>query len=180
MSAKSSQTATASTAKRTTRTARGSKAKQVAVAKHGLLFVGNKRQLSALLARTEAAEISGSERGTSKGKVKGETKREPAMQRFEVVVEPARGIRPEIRHSKAFVIRAAKADMLEIIGEAADAREIIDRIAGWAGSQAAALRWYRTQAIPALGDQTAEALVRTGQAALVRRYLDSIAAGGFA
>lgn len=61
-----------------------------------------------------------------------------------------------------------------------DESEIIERVKPWAGSEAAARRWYRSQMIPALGDQTAEALVRTGQADLVRRYLDGIAAGGFA
>lgn len=61
-----------------------------------------------------------------------------------------------------------------------DETEIIERVKPWAGSAAAARKWYKSQMIPALGDQTAEALVRTGQADLVRRYLDGIAAGGFA
>jgi len=58
--------------------------------------------------------------------------------------------------------------------------EIIDRVTSWAGSKAKAERWFRSEPIPALGDQTAEGLVRTGQASLVREYLDAIAAGGFA
>lgn len=62
----------------------------------------------------------------------------------------------------------------------ADADEIIERVTPWAGSKAAATRWFRAQPLPALGDRTAEALVRSGHAALVRRYLDGIAAGGFA
>lgn len=61
-----------------------------------------------------------------------------------------------------------------------DGEEIIARVEPWAGSRQKAERWFRSQPIPALGDQTAEALVRTGQAALVRRYLDAIAVGGFA
>lgn len=60
------------------------------------------------------------------------------------------------------------------------AAEIIERVTSWAGSKAAAEKWFRNQPIPALGDQTAEGLVRTGQAKLVRQYLDAIAVGGFA
>ncbi len=58
--------------------------------------------------------------------------------------------------------------------------EIISRIETWAGGKAQAMAWYRAQPIPALGDRTAEALVKTGQASLVRDYLDHIALGGFA
>jgi hypothetical protein len=61
-----------------------------------------------------------------------------------------------------------------------DAEEILVRVQSWAGSRTAARLWFRSQAIAALGDQTAEALVRTGQARLVRQYLDGIAAGGYA
>ena len=58
--------------------------------------------------------------------------------------------------------------------------EILTRVEAWAGGLPQALGWYRGQGIPALGDQTAEALVRTGEAALVRAYLDGLAAGGYA
>lgn len=58
--------------------------------------------------------------------------------------------------------------------------EIVNRITDWAGGRDQALAWYRSTPIPALGDQTAEAYVNTGRADLVRRYLDSIAEGGFA
>ncbi len=58
--------------------------------------------------------------------------------------------------------------------------EILDRIAGWAGGTAQALVWYRSQPIPALDGRTAEALVKTGQAAAVRDYLDHLALGGYA
>jgi hypothetical protein len=50
----------------------------------------------------------------------------------------------------------------------------------WAGGRLQALAWYRGQSIPALGDQTAEALVKTGGADIVRSYLDGMAAGGYA
>lgn len=61
-----------------------------------------------------------------------------------------------------------------------EADEILRRVEAWAGSRDQARSWYRGQGISALGDQTAEAMVRTGQADLVRRYLDSIAVGGYA
>ena len=61
-----------------------------------------------------------------------------------------------------------------------DMIEILTRVAPWAGGMPQALGWYRGQSIPALGDQTAEALVKTDQAALVRSYLDGVAAGSYA
>ncbi|HOV04628.1 MAG TPA: XRE family transcriptional regulator [Hyphomicrobiales bacterium] len=57
---------------------------------------------------------------------------------------------------------------------------ILMRAAPFAGGLVQAFGWYRGQGIPALGDETAEALVRTGRADLVRRYLDTYAAGGYA
>lgn len=58
--------------------------------------------------------------------------------------------------------------------------EILDRVDEWAGGEAQALAWYRSQPIPALNGRTAEALVQSGDAALVRSYLDHLALGGFA
>lgn len=58
--------------------------------------------------------------------------------------------------------------------------EILTRVERWAGGMPQALGWYRGQGIPALGDQTAEALVKSDQATIVRRYLDGLAAGSFA
>ncbi len=66
--------------------------------------------------------------------------------------------------------RARVTEMLEIIG----------RVTDWAGGQAQAMAWYRAQPIPSLGGRTAESMVKSGQAALVRDYLDQIALGGFA
>ena len=43
-----------------------------------------------------------------------------------------------------------------------------------------ALAWYRGRGIPALGDATAEALVRRDQAHVVRAWLDAYAAGAHA
>lgn len=70
-------------------------------------------------------------------------------------------------------------------GQRAQARlremlEILDRIDDWAGGETLALAWYRSQPIPALNGRTAEALVQSGEAAAVRRYLDHVALGGFA
>jgi Protein of unknown function (DUF2384) len=58
--------------------------------------------------------------------------------------------------------------------------EIVNRVSMWAGGQVQAMAWYRSQPIAALGDQTAEGLVKAGKADLVREYLDGIAVGGFA
>jgi hypothetical protein len=58
--------------------------------------------------------------------------------------------------------------------------EILTRVSGWAGGKAQALAWYRAEPIPAFGGRTAESLVKSGQAAALRDYLDSIAMGGFA
>jgi hypothetical protein len=58
--------------------------------------------------------------------------------------------------------------------------EIIARVRAWAGSDAHAMAWYRSEPIPALDGRTAEALVRGGEATAVREYLDHLALGGFA
>lgn len=58
--------------------------------------------------------------------------------------------------------------------------EIISRIRNWAGGEAQAMAWYRSQPIPALDGRTPEALVKAGRAHAVREYLDHFALGGFA
>lgn len=58
--------------------------------------------------------------------------------------------------------------------------EILTRVEPWSGGLRSAFAWYRSQGIPALGDATAESMVKTNRAALVRTYLDGVAAGGFA
>ena len=58
--------------------------------------------------------------------------------------------------------------------------EILTRVAAWAGGPGQALAWYRAEPIPAFGGRTAESLVKSGGAATLRDYLDSIAMGGFA
>ena len=58
--------------------------------------------------------------------------------------------------------------------------EIISRVRDWAGGEAQAMAWYRSQPIPALDGRTSEALVKSGQAGAVRDYLDHMALGGFA
>lgn len=58
--------------------------------------------------------------------------------------------------------------------------EIIGRVRDWAGGEAQAMAWYRSQPIPALDGRTPEALVKAGEAAAVRDYLDHLALGGYA
>ena len=58
--------------------------------------------------------------------------------------------------------------------------EIISRVRDWAGGEAQAMAWYRSQPIPALDGRTPEALVKDGRAHAVRDYLAHVALGGFA
>ena len=58
--------------------------------------------------------------------------------------------------------------------------EIINRILPWCGSVPQAFAWYRSQPIPAFGDQTAEDLVRSGRSEHLKSYLAGIAVGGYA
>jgi len=58
--------------------------------------------------------------------------------------------------------------------------EVINRILPWCGSIPQAFAWYRSQPIPAFGDQTAEELVRAGRVEHVLSYLGGIALGGYA
>ena len=48
--------------------------------------------------------------------------------------------------------------------------EIVNRIMPWCGSVPQAFAWYRSQPIPAFGDQTAGDLVRAGRARHVVSY----------
>ncbi|WP_174297082.1 antitoxin Xre/MbcA/ParS toxin-binding domain-containing protein [Sphingomonas bacterium] len=58
--------------------------------------------------------------------------------------------------------------------------EIVGRVRDWAGGEAQAMAWYRSEPIPAFGGRTAEALVKDGMAGAVRDHLDAVALGGFA
>jgi hypothetical protein len=50
----------------------------------------------------------------------------------------------------------------------------------WCASVLIAFAWYRSQPIPAFGDQTAENLVLHGRTTHVLDYLEGIALGGYA
>jgi uncharacterized protein (DUF2384 family) len=65
-------------------------------------------------------------------------------------------------------------------GRVREMLEIVARVREWAGGDIQAMAWYRSQPIPALDGRTPEALVKAGQASLVRNYLDHLALGGFA
>src|SRR5580698_4661189 len=73
----------------------------------------------------------------------------------------------------SFVLRVTK-------GELAVVAEIINRILPWCGSVPQAFAWYRSQPIPAFGDQTAEDLVRAGRSEHLKSYLAGVAVGGYA
>lgn len=76
--------------------------------------------------------------------------------------------------------RADRANAPHTQARAAEALEIIARVATWAGGERQALAWYRAEPIPAFGGRTAESLVKEGMAGAVRDHLDGVALGGFA
>jgi hypothetical protein len=76
--------------------------------------------------------------------------------------------------------KAARAKATKAQTRLREMLEIVGRVSAWAGSKDQAVAWYRAQPIAAFGDRTAEALVKSGQAAAVRDYLDHLALGGFA
>lgn len=61
-----------------------------------------------------------------------------------------------------------------------ESAEIMAHVKDWAGGLDEAGRWFRSQPIPSLGGRTAEAMVMSGQASLVREYLDHLSQGGHA
>ncbi|TMV02570.1 DUF2384 domain-containing protein [Ruegeria sediminis] len=58
--------------------------------------------------------------------------------------------------------------------------EILNRVEKFTGSALAAYAWMRSEPIIGFGGQTAEQLIQKGRANHVRRYLDHVAAGGYA
>jgi Protein of unknown function (DUF2384) len=76
--------------------------------------------------------------------------------------------------------KAARTNAAKTQSRIREMLEIVSRISSWAGGKDQAMAWYRAQPIGAFGDRTAEALVKSGQAAAVRDYLDHLAMGGFA
>lgn len=59
-------------------------------------------------------------------------------------------------------------------------RDLLRRIKSWVGGDDEALSWYRSYPIAELGNVTPRALVETGRADALYRYLDHIAEGGYA
>ncbi|KRA65707.1 XRE family transcriptional regulator [Caulobacter sp. Root656] len=76
--------------------------------------------------------------------------------------------------------KSARRDAPKTQARMTEVLEILSRLETWAGGRGQALAWYRAQPIAALDGRTAEALVKSGKAALVRDYLDHLALGGFA
>jgi hypothetical protein len=75
---------------------------------------------------------------------------------------------------------AASTDVSKAESGTREMLEIVNRVSAWAGGKDQAMAWYRAQPIAAFGNRTAEALVKSGQATVVRDYLDHLALGGFA
>ncbi len=65
-------------------------------------------------------------------------------------------------------------------GRLREVTQIINRVLPWSGSVQQAFAWYRSQPIPAFGDQTAEELVREGRAEHLMGYLAGLSLGGYA
>src|SRR5262249_15011799 len=84
------------------------------------------------------------------------------------------GVSPETFH------RLKRANAAKTQTRVKEMLEIIGRVADWAGGKNQAWAWYRSEPIRAFGGRTAEALVKDGNAAAVRDYLDHVALGGFA
>lgn len=84
------------------------------------------------------------------------------------------GLSPEVlQKARLRTARKTQARLREML-------EIIARVTDWAGGRMQAMAWYRAQPIPAFGGRTAESMVKTGDAAAVRDYLDHMALGGYA
>lgn len=82
--------------------------------------------------------------------------------------------RDAVSKTKRLQAPATQARLREVVAE------IINRILPWCGSVTQAFAWYRSQPIPAFGDQTAEDLVRAGRSEHLKLYLAGIAVGGYA
>jgi hypothetical protein len=76
--------------------------------------------------------------------------------------------------------KKARAEAPKAQARLREAAEILARVEVWAGSPRQALAWYVAEPLPGFGGRTAEALVKSGDAAKLRDYLDHIALGGFA
>lgn len=59
-------------------------------------------------------------------------------------------------------------------------QSIVGLVRDLAGGDAPAIVWYRNQPIPALGGQTAEALINAGETVAVHDWLEHLAHGSFA
>lgn len=58
--------------------------------------------------------------------------------------------------------------------------EIISKVTAWTGSEQLAFAWYRNEPIPAFGGLTIENVVIQGDIAKARKYIESLALGGYA
>jgi hypothetical protein len=76
--------------------------------------------------------------------------------------------------------KASRANAVKTQTRVREMLEIISRVSDWAGGKDQAMAWYRAQPIAALGGRTAESLVKAGDAAMLRDYLDHLALGNFA
>lgn len=58
--------------------------------------------------------------------------------------------------------------------------ETLNRVEPMTGSAIAAYAWFRSEPLPGFGNRTPDQLIRDGEGAALRAYLDRVAAGGYA
>lgn len=78
------------------------------------------------------------------------------------------------------VVKAERREAQKTQTRMREMMEILELVKVWAGGEIQAMAWYRAQPIPALNGRTSEQLVKDGQAAAVRAYIDHMALGGYA
>lgn len=133
--------------------------------------VGNEERLSGRLSKLKIfrAKQAALRKRTAKRDLKAKARQRDILAQVE-----------DSAASKMAAIDGAKRTKSKADRVLQERRQILARVAEWAGSDQAALDWYLSTPIPSLGDQTAEGLVESGEANLVRSYLNRIASGGYA
>jgi len=76
--------------------------------------------------------------------------------------------------------RATRVQAVETQTRLREMLEILKRVEPQVGSFLAAYAWFRTEPLPGFGNRTPDRLVRDGETAKLRAYLDRLEAGGFA
>lgn len=76
--------------------------------------------------------------------------------------------------------RAARVKAVKTQSRLREMLEVLNRVEPQLGSPLAAYAWFRSEPLPGFGNRTPDQMVRDGDTAKLRAYLDRIAAGGYA